>query len=167
MRSSAEHIAYCSVFVCAALALSYLEVLLPYVPIPGFRPGLANIAVMSAFFLLGMTDAAAVALCRVALSAVLFGSPISFLFSLCGGLFSIAALAVTKKLLRGGVGCIGIGVLCAASHCVGQCLVASLLYGASLLVTYLPWLLLLSLPTGALTGSLTYVTVKSLSRYRR
>lgn len=166
MRSSAKELAYCAVFICAALVLSYLEALLPYVPIPGFRPGLANIAVMSACFLLGTRQAASVALCRIALSSLLFGSPVSLLLSLCGGLTSVAVLALAVRSSRGAVGCIGIGCLCSAAHCIGQCLAASLLYGAALLLTYLPWLLLLAVPTGALTGALTHITVRALYRLR-
>ncbi|MBR2460023.1 MAG: Gx transporter family protein [Clostridia bacterium] len=162
MRSSAEKVAYTSVFVCVALMLSYLESFLPYLPIPGFKPGLANLAVMISYFCLGLTAAATVSVCRILLSSLLFGSPVSLIFSLVGGILSLGVLALYGKLMKRVIGAVGLGVLCAAIHCVGQCIAASALYGAPLLFTYLPWLLVLSVATGALTGALTHATVGRL-----
>lgn len=162
MRSSAKKIAYSSALVCAALIISYLESLLPFVPIPGFKLGLANVVIMVTYFIFGLKCSAAVSVCRITISALLFGSPISFFLSFCGGGFTLIALALFDKLLRSRLGCVGLGVLCSAAHCVGQSLAASILYGVSILLTYMPWLLLLSAPTGILTGALLYTTLKKL-----
>lgn len=162
MRSSAKKIAYSSALVCAALIISYLESLLPFVPIPGFKLGLANIVIMASYFIFGLRCAATVSVCRIMLSALLFGSPISFFLAFCGGIFTLLALTLFDKLLCGHLGCIGLGALCSAAHCIGQSLAASCLYGASILLTYMPWLLLLSAPTGMLTGALLYAALNKL-----
>ena len=81
MRSQADKVAYCAVFTALGLILSYVEALIPInllIPIPGFKLGLANLAVMIAFFSLGYGYAAAVSLCRILLTALLFGSVTSF-----------------------------------------------------------------------------------------
>ena len=167
MRSYAEKVAYTSALVCVAMLLSYLESFLPVIPIPGFKPGLANLAVMVAFYRLGAHYAASVSLIRIFLSSLLFGSPVSLVFSLAGGVLSFVTLLICNILLNRCVGLIGIGVLCAAAHCIGQCIAASALYGASLLLSYLPWLLLLSIATGMLTGALSHavlIRIKTVSR---
>ena len=163
MPSSAKRVAYTASLVCVAMLLSYLESLLPYLPIPGFKPGLANLAVMVAYFTMDLPTAATVSLCRIALSSLLFGSPTTFLFSLCGGALSLAALALTGALSNRFFGALGVGMSCSSAHCIGQCLAAAMLYGGAILLSYLPWLLLLSIPTGALTGALTPPILRRLS----
>lgn len=166
MRSHAERVAYTAVLICVAMMLSYLEALLPYVPIPGFKPGLANIATAVALFCLGLPSAVTVSVFRILLSSLLFGSPVSLLFSLAGGLLSLGVLAIYKILLKNFVGLVGLGVLSSAFHCIGQSIAAAILYGASLLFTYLPWILLLSIPTGILTGAITYAILTRIKKLR-
>lgn len=167
MQSHAKKIAYSSMLVCVALLLSYLETLLPYIPIPGFKPGLANLAVTLSYFFLGLPFAATVSIMRILLSSLLFGSPVSLLFSLTGGVFSLGILAAYRYILRDHIGIIGLCVLSSAFHCIGQSVAASILYGASLLFTYLPWILLLSIPTGILTGALTFSIAIKLKTIKR
>ena len=166
MRSHAEKVAYTASLIAVAMMLSYLETLIPYLPIPGFKPGLANIATMVAFFYLGLPSAVTVSLFRIALSSLLFASPVSLVFSLSGGLLSLGVLALYNALLKNKIGLIGLGVLSSVSHCVGQSIAASVLYGPSLLFTYLPLLILLAIPTGILTGTLTYGIISRLKKSR-
>ena len=166
MRSHAERVAYTAILVCVAMMLSYLEALLPYVPLPGFKPGLANIATTVALFSLGLPSAVAVSILRISLSSLLFGSPVSFMFSLAGGLLSLAALAIYKIILRRFVGLIGLGVTSSSAHCIGQSIAAAILYGTPLLFTYLPWILLLSIPTGILTGAISYAILTKIKKLR-
>ena len=162
MRSSAKATAYCAILTASALLLSYLESLLPLIPFPGFKLGLANLAIMLAFFKLGLSYAFFVSLCRTAISALLFGSPISLLFSVSGAILSLTVLILYRYALKKFVGAIGLGVLSAAMHCIGQTLAASFIYGFYLLISYLPWLLLLSLLTGTLTGWLLHLILNKL-----
>lgn len=166
MRSHAERVAYTAALICVALMLSYLETLLPYIPIPGFKPGLANIATAIALFCLGLSNAITVSLFRILLSSLLFGSPVTLFFSLVGGIFSLCILALYKAFLFKVVGLVGLGVLSSAAHCIGQSIAAAILYGVSLLFTYLPWVLLLSIPTGVLTGIITYTILTRIKNLR-
>ena len=166
MRSHAEKVAYTSLTVCIAMILSYLETLLPYIPLPGFKPGFANIATAVALFCLGLPSALSVSLIRILLSSLLFGSPVSLLFSISGGIFTLVVLIIYRAILNKYVGFLGLGVLSSAAHCIGQSIAASALYGVSLLFTYLPWILLLSIPTGLLTGAITYTIVSRIKKLR-
>ena len=77
-----------------AMMLSYIEALLPpvYSAVPGIKLGLANIAVIFALYSVDPKSAALISLVRVALSALLFGSVMSFIYSFSGAVLSLALL---------------------------------------------------------------------------
>ena len=158
MAPSIKRISLLSAFLCAALAFSYLEFLLPLqflIPIPGIRLGLPNLVVLLLWYAFGMRQALCVSLLRVLLQALLFGSTSSYLFSFGGAIASLLILflfSVRKEIFS----CIGVSVLCAAFHQIGQILVAVAWYQTTaLLFTYLPWLLLCAMVTGTVIGILT------------
>ena len=154
--------------LCAfAMMLSYLEVLLPlsaWIPLPGFRLGLANIAVLVVFCLFSPLDAAIVSAVRILLMGLLFGSVTSLYFSALGGFFSFLALLLMSWI---GKKCsfLGVSVLSAAAHNVGQIIAAVTLFGTSLVSSYLPALLLASVVYGGIVGILLNLVVPRLLRY--
>ena len=161
--SSAERAAFGGFFVAVALIFSYLETLLPLnmlLPIPGFKLGFANISVMLAIFYLGTLDALIISIAKTALTAILFGTPISFLFSLSGGMLSFLFLLIAKYLIKEKVSFIGISVACASLHNVGQLLVASAIFKDMAVLWYLEWLLPISVITGIITGSIAFAFSK-------
>lgn len=141
-----------AVLLCVALALSYAESLLPLgaIPLPGFKPGLSNIAVTVAAFRSSPTHAAAVSTARVAVMFLMFGNATSSLFSLCGSLLVIAALFVLRNH-HGGLSFIGIALICALAHNAGQLAASFALVGSSVLA-YAPFLALASLIFGSVSG---------------
>jgi heptaprenyl diphosphate synthase len=139
--------------------LSYLEALLPIVPLPGVRLGLAQSVVTIAYFRLGRADAAAISAVRVALMALLFGSVTSLYFSACGALLAYLGLCLGDRLLRKHCSYVGLGVLCAALHNVGQCAAAATLFGSGVLLAYLPILLAVACAMGALGGAVVCAVI--------
>ena len=163
MRSYAEKTARSALFLALAMILSYVEAIVPLgavIPIPGFKLGLASLAVTGAFFLLGLPYAIAVSVGKTLLSSLLFGSVTSFWFSFSGGLLVLLTLGIYRLVRPKTLGCIGLSVICAAMHNAGQCLAASVLFGFSVLVYYLPALLFAALATGTVTGILLYLILK-------
>lgn len=155
--SSAKRAAYGGFFTAAALIFSYAELLIPlnnFIAVPGFKLGLANICIMLAFYYLGTLDAFLITLAKIALTALLFGTPISFLFSLGGGLLAFGFLLASKYVFKQNISFIGISVGCAAMHNVGQICVAVLFFKDSAIFWYLEWLLPVSVVTGVITGLL-------------
>lgn len=155
--------------LAAALMLSYLEHLLPLtalLPLPGLKLGLANTVTVLAFALLSPADALTVSLLRVCITGVLFGSWTSFLFSLCGALASFLALLLARLLLRR-CSYIGVSVLCAAAHDLGQTLALALLVGVPsggdfTIALYPSALMILLIPLSILCGTLTGVILNGL-----
>ncbi len=164
-RSPAYRVAMCGVFCAVALVLSYLEGLVPLgalLGIPGVKLGLANIAVVVVFYRIGIYHAAAVSLLRILISSLLFGSVTSFAFSLCGGILSFLALALTRRIYEKYIGLIGVSVLCAAAHNIGQILAAFVLMREAGVFLYLPLLLVAAVFCGAVTGVISALLMRAI-----
>lgn len=167
--SRAESLARTGALAALALLFSYLESLFPLpLPLPGFKLGLGNVVVLFAAFFLSLPHAAVLSLLKILVSALLFGNPISLLFSLFGSFFSFLTLIASQKLLRGGkITFVGASVLSAAAFNAGQILFASLLTKSPALLFYLPALLLASLVLGGTVGLLLNLLSSRLARLFR
>ena len=97
-RDSIHTLVLCALLSAFALALSYIETLFPLpLPVPGARLGLGNALVLLALLTLGPAEAAGVLLTKTALSALLFGTPVSFLYAAAGGALSFGAMLLLNK----------------------------------------------------------------------
>lgn len=159
-----------AIFCAAAMMLSYLEVLLPLnllVPIPGFRLGLANVAILLVFCLISPLDAGVVSLLRILLMGVLFGSVTSLWFSFLGGLLSYLVLFLLSKVGKR-MSFFGVSVLCAAAHNTGQVIAAGAIFGWGLIYSYLPALLFASAIYGGVVGVILNLLLPRLApRFHR
>lgn len=141
-------------FLSLALVLSFVESFLPaaLLLLPGFKIGLANLALLAVFYRSGrLADTAVVSLCRCLVTFLLFGNPTGLMFSLCGGALVIVMLGMVRRVR--GLSFIGISVLCALAHNLGQLAAAVLLTGWAVLA-YLPALLAASAFYGTVNGIL-------------
>ena len=99
-------------------------------PLPWAKLGLANIVPLIVIHLLGAPEALAVTFLRTLLGALLLGTFLSptFVLSFAGGILSTLVMAATYRYLYPKATFIGISVIGAISHNVGQLLVAYLLF---------------------------------------
>ena len=146
-----------AMYLGAALMLAFLESLLPPLPVPGLKLGLANLAILLCACTMGLTDGGAVAFSRCLLTGLLFGSGTSILFSLSGTtavFLMLVFLHLIGRWINGRLSFIGISILCALAHHTGQLSCAALLYGwgREILSAYGGGLLLAGTLCGALTG---------------
>ena len=114
-------------YAAAAIALTVAEAALPS-PLPGIKPGLANIIVLVVLLRHGWRDAAWVSLLRVVAGSLVIGQLFApgFFLALAGALTSLAALALAVHLPRRWFGAVTISVLAAFAHIGGQLLLARL-----------------------------------------
>ena len=139
-----------------AIGVQVLEAAIPS-PIPGMKPGLANIVTLVALLTLGWRAAVAVTLIRVAGSSLLLGTLLSpaFWLSLSGALAALAMLVLLTPLAPRHVGATGLAIAAAMAHVGGQFLLAwAVIIPHPNLPLILPPLLLAGLITGAVTGIL-------------
>ena len=165
--SPAYSVAVCGVFCAVALILSYLEGFVPagaIVGIPGVKLGFANIATVVVFYRMGVYHAALVSFLRIFMSSILFGNVTSFAFSICGGVLSFLVLLLTRRIYEKHIGLVGVSVLCAAAHNVGQIIAAFALMRETGIFLYLPPLLIAAIPCGAVTGVISALLMRSIPK---
>ncbi len=149
----AKKTAYYGVSLALTLIFSYLETLFPLpIPVPGIKLGLANLVILLLLNREGVAAAGLVNLTRILLAGLLFGSITSLLFSLCGGALSLAAMWGAKHTPC--FSTVGVSILGAIAHLIGQWLAAVWILGLQGLIWYLPFLLLAGAVTGGLLGFL-------------
>lgn len=152
MQNKTRKLVFCALLSAAALAIGYAESLFPLpLPIPGARLGLGNAVVLLALMLFSWKEAAAVLFVKIALSALLFGTPVSALYAAVGGTLALAAMALLK--CAKGVSPVGQSVAGAVLHNLGQVLVAIALTATPKLILYFTPLALLAMLTGSLSGT--------------
>ena len=141
-----------------AVAIHVLEGLIPS-PLPGVKPGLANIVVLVVLFRYGWWSACWVSLLRVFAGSLMIGTFLSptFMLSLSGAVASLLALGILfGPPWRSCFGPLGCAAFASVAHIHGQLLVAGLLLPFAGLVKLLPLLglcaLLLGLFSGVVTG---------------
>ena len=153
-----------ALLVSVAMILSYIESLIPaFVAVPGVKLGLSNIATVFALYTLGWPAAIAVSLIRVLLSAILFGNIPSLAFSFAG---AVLALAVMITLTRINLfSNIGVSVLGAICHNIGQVIAAAIVMETLGVTYYLIPLLLSGTIAGVVIGIISGVLVERIKRY--
>lgn len=163
----AKKITLCGLLTALAIALSLIERFFPLdaiVPIPGVKLGLANVVTLFALTWLTPHDAFAILVCRVALSSLLMGSVTAFLFSLMGGLLSLLVMWGLLHFEDRFCSLLGVSVAGAAAHNTGQILAAIFWMKTTVVVTYLPFLLLMSIPLGLVTGLTCMIVLSHMKK---
>lgn len=164
-KYAAFRTAMSAALLCFALALSYLERFIPLsLVLPGIKPGLGNIAVITAAYTIGPILAAAVTAGKVLISAILFGNVSSLIYSASGAALAWCAAAVCVTIFRRHVSMLGASVLAAAFHNIGQLIAASLVLSSAAVFMYLPVLLLTAILTGGITGMLSLAAVRFVEK---
>lgn len=153
-KNPARRVAFAGILGAEALALSWLESLLPAFPFlpPGAKPGLSNIVTMFAVSTLSISDAVFIVLIKSAFAGITRGIT-AFFMSLCGGLMSLVAmLLIFRVSKKNRLGLVGTGVCCALAHNVGQLIAAAVITDTVTIAGYAPALMVFGVCTGIVTG---------------
>lgn len=154
-----------SLLLALCIVLNIIESVIPLFSgyIPGLKLGLANIVILFILYCYSFKDALYVSLLRVVIVGItrtgLFS--VAFFFSLGGAFLSIIMMSLFKKLTNLSV--IGVSIIGSISHSIGQIIMAIILIKSNLMVMYLPWLLMFSIPTGIITGK---IALKMLENFK-
>lgn len=114
-------------YAAAAIAASLIEAAIPS-PLPGVKPGLANIVILIVLARHGWRDAAWVSVLRVIAGSLLAGQFLApgFFLAATGALVSLAVLGTLQALPWRWLGPVGRSVAAAFAHIGGQLVLARL-----------------------------------------
>ena len=161
----AKQISLSAVLIALALALSYTERFIPLqlvIPLPGIKLGLANIFTLVALYLFKTRYAFFILIPRCIFGALFGGGITGLMFSLTGGILALLAMAVLQRI--GIFSVYGVSILGAAVHNMGQILVAMVLMNSVYVGAYLPYLLIIAIMTGMITGGMCAGILKILPK---
>ena len=142
-----------AIMLAISIVLSIIESMLPViVPIPGVKLGLANVVTLLIMYIYGDKDAFLILILRIILVGLLRGSifNVTFFLSLGGGLMAFLLMYVFHKLKVFSM--VGVSIMGAFGHSVGQIAMAIFILETKELIYYFPYIVVLSIITGVFTG---------------
>lgn len=152
-----KRIAKLSMLLSISVVLGLIESFIPIMngTVPGIKLGLANIVIVFAIYELSFKDAIYISVLRVLLIGILRTGlfSISFFFSLAGALLSIAFMFLAKEYTKMSI--VGVSVVGSIFHSIAQIIVACIFLSNINMVYYLPILLISSIVTGVIVGSIS------------
>ncbi len=110
-----------------AIVLHMVEAVIPS-PLPGVKPGIANIVTLYVLYQYGYATAAWVSILRVFASSLLLGQFLSptFVLSLSGALLSLCVLWLAMHLSKKWFSPISLSIFAACAHIGGQLIIVRL-----------------------------------------
>ncbi|MBR5817891.1 MAG: Gx transporter family protein [Clostridia bacterium] len=157
MTKKTKNLTILSMCTALAMILSFVESFVP-VPLPGIKLGLANTVTLFLLYTLGPISAAGVAIVRIFLSTLLFGAfPTALIYSLSGFVLSFLVMLLAKWVLP--FGKVGVSVLGAVFHNLGQVIAACFVMGTPSLAVYFIPLLVSGTVAGVIVGILSGIVI--------
>ena len=149
-----KRITFTALMTAISVVLSFVESLLPtaYFMPPGSKLGLSNIPVMFSASKLSVGETLLIVVAKSVFVFITRGFT-AFCMSLAGGILSALCMVLLLKK-KTGFGYAGIGVLSAICHNIAQLSVSFFLVQSSAIIGYAPVMLIASVVTGLLTGTL-------------
>lgn len=156
-------------FTALAITIHIAESALPS-PLPGIKPGLANVVTLIVLCRYGWGSAAWVSLLRVLVGSLLIGTFLSptFFLSAAGALASIGILGLAQAFSRAApqwaLSPLGLGILAALAHMTGQFWTAYTLFiPHPALISLYPILMTWALMLGVVTGLIARMALARLN----
>ncbi len=166
-KVNVKNIALLGILSAQALALSYLEGLLPALPglPPGAKPGFSNIVTMFTASAMGLRQALYITLIKAVFAGLTRG-PTALFMSFSGGLLSTMVMWLLLRLKKQLFGIIGVSVASAVAHNAGQLLAAVVLTGTKAIIGYAPLLTVFAIVTGIITGAVLKAVIPVLIKQK-
>ena len=158
-------VAFLGMCIALSMVLSYFESLIPpLMAVPGVKMGLPNIVMVFMLYKVGAKDTAIVSILRVILVGILFGTPLSMIYSLAGATLSLIGMILLKKtnLFAHVTVSVAGGIL----HNVGQIATACIVMETAQIAYYLPVLLITGTIAGILIGLTAAMILKRLEKMK-
>jgi len=115
------------------------------------------LGLLLSLYLFDSKTAFSISILRILISGILFTGFASFLYSAAGALLSFTIMSLCKK--RNAFSVIAISILVGISHNIGQICIACIVVENIKLFYYMPFLVILGIATGFITGIVVDKTI--------
>lgn len=168
---SPQQLATMGMLSALALALSFLESLIPFQPgLPGVKLGLANLVIVFALYRMNVHSALLINTVRILLSSLLFSGLFGLLYSAAGAAASLAAmtllLQINRKREQAGKSILfsifGVSMTGGVFHNLGQLLIAIFILSSLNLVYYLPVMIISGIAAGLVNGMVAWLLLQKI-----
>ena len=160
-----KSLALMGLMFAAAMALSFLESLLPALPMlpPGIRLGLSNIVTMYVLFVLGPGKGYVIAVLK-SFFVFLTRGAVAFAMSLAGGIVSVTVMLLLSLVPQLKKQYLLLSIFGGVAHNCGQLVMARFVIGNRYVWGYLPILVVAGVLMGAVTGLVLKVVLPHINR---
>ncbi len=160
-----KKVAFLGMCIALSMILSFVESQIPpLVAVPGVKVGLPNLVMVFMLYKIGAKETAIVSILRVILVGILFGTPLSMIYSLVGAALSLIGMILLKKtnLFAPVTVSVAGGIL----HNIGQIATACLVMETAQIAYYLPVLLISGTIAGIIIGIVAAMILKRLDKLK-
>ena len=160
-----KKVAFLGMCIALSMILSFVESQIPpLMAVPGVKVGLPNIVMVFMLYKIGAKDTAIVSILRVILVGILFGTPLSMIYSLVGAALSLIGMILLKKTNL--FAPITVSVAGGILHNIGQIATACIVMETAQIAYYLPVLLISGTIAGILIGLTAAMILKRLDKMK-
>lgn len=160
-KTSLNKLTFTAILAAFALIAFMIENLLPPLVLPGAKLGLSHVFILLAVIILGDVYGYAVFIVKVTLGSVFAGNVSSLIYSLPAGAAALTAEILLLKFYKK-FGVISVSIFGGGINLLLQNVIFSLTTGVSEYLAYAPYLTLLGAVSGAVVGTIVYLTNKKL-----
>ncbi|MCY6372664.1 Gx transporter family protein [Clostridium ganghwense] len=148
-----QKIIFIALLVAQAIVLSIIEKMIPLnFSVPGAKLGLANIITLTSIYIFSFREAFFIIILRTIMTSFILGSFSSFLYSVAGAILSFFVMYTLILISREKISIIGVSLVGAVFHNLGQLLVAMVIIQNAKIMYYLPLLMISGVGTGFVVG---------------
>ena len=160
-----KRVAFLGMCIALSMILSFVESQIPpLMAVPGVKVGLPNIVMVFMLYKIGAKETAIVSILRVILVGILFGTPLSMIYSLVGAALSLIGMILLKKTNL--FAPITVSVAGGILHNIGQIATACIVMETAQIAYYLPVLLISGTVAGILIGLTAAMILKRLDKMK-
>ena len=160
-----KRVAFLGMCIALSMILSFVESQIPpLMAVPGVKVGLPNIVMVFMLYKIGWKETAIVSILRVILVGILFGTPLSMIYSLAGATLSLIGMILLKKTNL--FAPVTVSVVGGILHNVGQIVTACIVMSTSQIAYYLPVLLISGTVAGIIIGYVAALILKRLEKMK-
>ena len=160
-----KKVAFLGMCIALSMILSFVESQIPpLMAVPGVKVGLPNIVMVFMLYKIGAKETAIVSILRVILVGILFGTPLSMIYSLVGAALSLIGMILLKKTNL--FAPITVSVAGGILHNIGQIATACIVMETAQIAYYLPVLLISGTVAGILIGLTAAMILKRLEKMK-